>query len=114
MGINSGSNSRTASEGKLSAPYLFKTMVFMVTKLISYLQWCVCVCQLQERREAELRAKREEEERKRRDEKRRQEEQKRREEEELFRRKQVCFCHLLSIACIQFVCICECLLKACR
>ncbi|KAK3545371.1 hypothetical protein QTP70_005977 [Hemibagrus guttatus] len=45
---------------------------------------------LQERREAELRAKREEEERKRRDEKRRQqqEEQKRREEEELFRRKQ--------------------------
>ncbi|XP_030636768.1 LOW QUALITY PROTEIN: GRB10-interacting GYF protein 1 [Chanos chanos] len=45
--------------------------------------------QLQERREAELRAKREEEERKRREEKRRQqEEQKRREEEELFRRKQ--------------------------
>ncbi|XP_034844413.1 GRB10-interacting GYF protein 1 isoform X4 [Mirounga angustirostris] len=48
----------------------------------------------QERREAELRAKREEEERKRREEKRRQqqqEEQKRRqEEEELFRRKQVC------------------------
>jgi len=47
----------------------------------------------QERREAELRAKREEEERKRREEKRRQqqqEEQKRRqEEEELFRRKQV-------------------------
>lgn len=46
--------------------------------------------QLHERREAELRAKREEEERKRRDEKRR-EEQKRREEEELYRRKQVCF-----------------------
>ncbi|CAM5179131.1 unnamed protein product [Eretmochelys imbricata] len=43
---------------------------------------------LQERRDAELRAKREEEERKRRDEKRRQEEQKRREEEELYRRKQ--------------------------
>ncbi|XP_056317198.1 GRB10-interacting GYF protein 1 isoform X1 [Danio aesculapii] len=42
---------------------------------------------LQERREAELRAKREEEERKRRDEKRR-EEQKRREEEEHYRRKQ--------------------------
>uniref|UniRef100_A0A1A8KW58 GRB10 interacting GYF protein 1 n=1 Tax=Nothobranchius kuhntae TaxID=321403 RepID=A0A1A8KW58_NOTKU len=43
----------------------------------------------QERRDAELRAKREEEERKRREEKRRQqEEQKRREEEELFRRKQ--------------------------
>ncbi|TRY57598.1 hypothetical protein DNTS_032181 [Danionella cerebrum] len=42
---------------------------------------------LQERREAELRAKREEDERKRRDEKRR-EEQKRREEEEHFRRKQ--------------------------
>ncbi|KAM6970007.1 LOW QUALITY PROTEIN: GRB10-interacting GYF protein 1-like [Aplochiton taeniatus] len=47
---------------------------------------------LQERREAELRAKREEEERKRREEKRRQqqEEQKRREEEELYRRKQQC------------------------
>lgn len=50
--------------------------------------------QFQERREVELRAKREEEERKRREEKRRQqqqqEEQKRRqEEEELFRRKQV-------------------------
>nr|XP_046235847.1 GRB10-interacting GYF protein 1 isoform X3 [Scatophagus argus] len=46
----------------------------------------------QERRDAELRAKREEEEqRKRREEKRRQqEEQKRREEEELFRRKQQC------------------------
>uniref|UniRef100_A0A8C9T509 GRB10 interacting GYF protein 1 n=1 Tax=Scleropages formosus TaxID=113540 RepID=A0A8C9T509_SCLFO len=44
----------------------------------------------QERRDAELRAKREEEERKRREEKRRQqEEQKRREEEELYRRKQV-------------------------
>ncbi|XP_028839217.1 GRB10-interacting GYF protein 1 isoform X2 [Denticeps clupeoides] len=43
-----------------------------------------------ERREAELRVKREEEERKRRDEKRRQEEQKRREEEELYRRKQQC------------------------
>ena len=43
----------------------------------------------QERREAELRAKREEEERKRREEKRRQEELKRREEEDLFRRKQV-------------------------
>lgn len=45
----------------------------------------------QERRDAELRAKREEEEqRKRREEKRRQqEEQKRRDEEELFRRKQV-------------------------
>ncbi|XP_064181697.1 GRB10-interacting GYF protein 1 isoform X1 [Anguilla rostrata] len=44
----------------------------------------------QERRDAELRAKREEEERKRREEKRRQqqEEQKRREEEELYRRKQ--------------------------
>uniref|UniRef100_A0A673MX58 PERQ amino acid-rich with GYF domain-containing protein 1-like n=1 Tax=Sinocyclocheilus rhinocerous TaxID=307959 RepID=A0A673MX58_9TELE len=42
---------------------------------------------LHERREAELRAKREEEERKRRDEKRR-EEQKRREEEEIYRRKQ--------------------------
>ncbi|KAA0723081.1 GYF protein 1 PERQ amino acid-rich with [Triplophysa tibetana] len=42
---------------------------------------------LHERREAELRAKREEEERKRRDEKRR-EEQKRREEEDLYRRKQ--------------------------
>ncbi|KTF74662.1 hypothetical protein cypCar_00040870 [Cyprinus carpio] len=42
---------------------------------------------LHERREAELRAKREEDERKRRDEKRR-EEQKRREEEELYRRKQ--------------------------
>lgn len=52
-------------------------------------------CQFQERREVELRVKREEEERKRREEKRRQqqqqqEEQKRRqEEEELFRRKQV-------------------------
>ena len=51
--------------------------------------------QFQERREVELRVKREEEERKRREEKRRQqqqqqEEQKRRqEEEELFRRKQV-------------------------
>ncbi|XP_041707033.2 GRB10-interacting GYF protein 1-like isoform X2 [Coregonus clupeaformis] len=46
---------------------------------------------LQERREVELRAKREEEERKRREEKRRQqEEQKRREEEELYRRKQQC------------------------
>ncbi|XP_076131454.1 GRB10-interacting GYF protein 1 isoform X1 [Alosa pseudoharengus] len=45
----------------------------------------------QERREAELRVKREEEERKRREEKRRQqEEQKRREEEELFHRKQQC------------------------
>uniref|UniRef100_A0A8C7V6B4 GRB10 interacting GYF protein 1b n=1 Tax=Oncorhynchus mykiss TaxID=8022 RepID=A0A8C7V6B4_ONCMY len=44
-----------------------------------------------DRREAELRAKREEEERKRREEKRRQqEEQKRREEEELYRRKQQC------------------------
>lgn len=45
----------------------------------------------QERRDAELRAKREEEEqRKRREEKRRQqEEQKRREEEDIFRRKQV-------------------------
>lgn len=44
---------------------------------------------LQERRDAELRAKRvAEEERKRREEKRLQEEQKRREEEELFRRKQ--------------------------
>ncbi|XP_017283463.1 GRB10-interacting GYF protein 1 isoform X2 [Kryptolebias marmoratus] len=43
----------------------------------------------QERRDAELRAKREEEERKRREEKRRQqEEQKRREEEDMFRRKQ--------------------------
>ncbi|XP_052458419.1 GRB10-interacting GYF protein 1 isoform X2 [Carassius gibelio] len=42
---------------------------------------------LHERREAELRAKREDEERKRRDEKRR-EEQKRREEEEIYRRKQ--------------------------
>ncbi|CAB1332900.1 unnamed protein product, partial [Coregonus sp. 'balchen'] len=49
------------------------------------------VPQLQERREVELRAKREEEERKRREEKRRQqEEQKRREEEELYRRKQQC------------------------
>ena len=49
------------------------------------------VPQLQDRREAELRAKREEEERKRREEKRRQqEEQKRREEEELYRRKQQC------------------------
>uniref|UniRef100_A0AAY4BKW3 GYF domain-containing protein n=1 Tax=Denticeps clupeoides TaxID=299321 RepID=A0AAY4BKW3_9TELE len=45
--------------------------------------------QLQELRQAELRAKRQEEERKRREEKRRQEEQKRREEEELYRRKQV-------------------------
>eukprot|EP00063_Salmo_salar_P077190 XP_014052025.1 PREDICTED: PERQ amino acid-rich with GYF domain-containing protein 1-like isoform X7 [Salmo salar] len=46
---------------------------------------------LQDRREAELRAKREEEERKRQVEKRRQlEEQKRREEEELYRRKQQC------------------------
>uniref|UniRef100_A0A672R373 GRB10 interacting GYF protein 1 n=1 Tax=Sinocyclocheilus grahami TaxID=75366 RepID=A0A672R373_SINGR len=45
---------------------------------------------LHERREAELRAKREEEERKRRDEKRR-EEQKRREEEEIYRRKQLLF-----------------------
>ncbi|XP_028811511.1 GRB10-interacting GYF protein 1 isoform X2 [Denticeps clupeoides] len=44
--------------------------------------------QLQELRQAELRAKRQEEERKRREEKRRQEEQKRREEEELYRRKQ--------------------------
>ncbi|XP_053319507.1 GRB10-interacting GYF protein 1 isoform X7 [Spea bombifrons] len=44
---------------------------------------------LQERREAELRAKREEEERKRREEKRRQEELKRRDqEEEMYRRKQ--------------------------
>ncbi|XP_035375548.1 GRB10-interacting GYF protein 1 isoform X3 [Electrophorus electricus] len=55
---------------------------------------------LQERREAELRAKREEEERKRRDEKRRQqqEEQKRREEEELFRRKQELLMKLLQQA----------------
>ncbi|XP_064879676.1 GRB10-interacting GYF protein 1-like isoform X8 [Oncorhynchus nerka] len=46
---------------------------------------------LQDRREAELRAKREEEERKRQVEKRRQqEEQKRRDEEELYRRKQQC------------------------
>uniref|UniRef100_A0A6Q2XJF9 GYF domain-containing protein n=1 Tax=Esox lucius TaxID=8010 RepID=A0A6Q2XJF9_ESOLU len=45
---------------------------------------------LQDRREAELRAKREEEERKRREEKRRQEEEKRREEDELYRRKQQC------------------------
>ncbi|TRY99557.1 hypothetical protein DNTS_005752 [Danionella cerebrum] len=45
----------------------------------------------QERREAELRVKREEEERKRREEKRRlQEEQKRREDEEIYRRKQQC------------------------
>ncbi|XP_062850361.1 GRB10-interacting GYF protein 1 isoform X2 [Trichomycterus rosablanca] len=52
---------------------------------------------LQERREAELRAK--EEERKRRDEKRRQqEEQKRREEEELFRRKQELLVKLLQQA----------------
>lgn len=55
--------------------------------------WSRWPCQFQERREVELRAKREEEERKRREEKRRQqqqEEQKRRqEEEELFRRKQV-------------------------
>ncbi|KAM9500738.1 GRB10-interacting GYF protein 1 isoform 2-T3 [Clarias gariepinus] len=53
---------------------------------------------LQERREAELRAKREEEERKRRDEKRRQqqEEQKRRDEEELFRRKQELLMKLLQ------------------
>lgn len=55
----------------------------------------ISTLQFQERREVELRAKREEEERKRREEKRRQqqqqqEEQKRRqEEEELFRRKQV-------------------------
>lgn len=61
-------------------------------------------CQFQERREVELRAKREEEERKRREEKRRQqqqqqEEQKRRqEEEELFRRKQV-DAHLSPLAC---------------
>lgn len=61
-------------------------------------------CQFQERREVELRAKREEEERKRREEKRRQqqqqqEEQKRRqEEEELFRRKQV-DAHLNPLAC---------------
>ncbi|XP_054457021.1 GRB10-interacting GYF protein 1 isoform X3 [Anoplopoma fimbria] len=50
----------------------------------------VCSALQQERRDADLRAKREEEEqRKRREEKRRQqEEQKRREEEELFRRKQ--------------------------
>ncbi|XP_027020751.2 GRB10-interacting GYF protein 1 isoform X2 [Tachysurus fulvidraco] len=55
---------------------------------------------LQERREAELRAKREEEERKRREEKRRQqqEEQKRREEEELFRRKQELLMKLLQQA----------------
>ncbi len=52
-----------------------------------FLLHCI-VFQLHDRREAELRAKREEEERKRRDEKRR-EEQKRREEEELYRRKQV-------------------------
>ncbi|KAJ7996575.1 hypothetical protein DPEC_G00238490 [Dallia pectoralis] len=45
---------------------------------------------LQDRREAELRAKREEEERKRREEKRRQDEEKRREEDELYRRKQQC------------------------
>ncbi|XP_040202965.1 GRB10-interacting GYF protein 1 isoform X2 [Rana temporaria] len=45
---------------------------------------------LQERRDAELRAKREEDDRKRRDEKRRQEEQKRRDqEEEMYRRKQL-------------------------
>ncbi|XP_056317203.1 GRB10-interacting GYF protein 1 isoform X5 [Danio aesculapii] len=50
---------------------------------------------LQERREAELRAKREEEERKRRDEKRR-EEQKRREEEEHYRRKQDLLMKLLQ------------------
>uniref|UniRef100_A0A665VHE3 GYF domain-containing protein n=1 Tax=Echeneis naucrates TaxID=173247 RepID=A0A665VHE3_ECHNA len=53
----------------------------------------------QERRDAELRAKREEEEqRKRREEKRRQqEEQKRREEEELLRRKQVGWKEILSM-----------------
>lgn len=53
-----------------------------------FLLHCIVFFQLHERREAELRAKRDEEERKRRDEKRR-EEQKRREEEELYRRKQV-------------------------
>ncbi|KAK0150158.1 GRB10-interacting GYF protein 1 [Merluccius polli] len=52
----------------------------------------------QERRDAELRAKREEEERKRREEKRRQEEQKRREEEDLFRRKQDLIMKLLQQA----------------
>ncbi|XP_010607840.1 GRB10-interacting GYF protein 1 isoform X2 [Fukomys damarensis] len=55
----------------------------------------------QERREAELRAKREEEERKRREEKRRQQQQeehkRRQEEEELFRRKQVSV--LSTVAC---------------
>jgi len=69
-----------ASAGDLRKCTEFKTPVLITL--------CCIVFQLHERREAELRAKREEEERKRRDEKRR-EEQKRREEEELYRRKQV-------------------------
>lgn len=67
------------------------------TRLIPPPPHLPCAPQLQQdRRDAELRAKREEEEqRKRREEKRRQqEEQKRREEEELFRRKQVGKSHL--------------------
>lgn len=61
----------------------------------------------QERRDAELRAKREEEEqRKRREEKRRQqEEQKRREEEELFRRKQVSWRKEGSISLFPVCCL---------
>lgn len=91
MGYNnesfySGSNYGTASKGEHSVSYWTATIGLSCCSEISF------AIQLQDRRDAELRAKREEEEqRKRREEKRRQqqEEQKRREEEELFRRKQV-------------------------
>lgn len=78
-----------------------RTVVLQLDFLMSFYVFYVIQLQ-QERRDAELRAKREEEEqRKRREEKRRQqEEQKRREEEELFRRKQVgrsCLAFLIFI-----------------
>ncbi|KAM9312903.1 LOW QUALITY PROTEIN: GRB10-interacting GYF protein 1 [Gastrophryne carolinensis] len=79
------SNSQTAG----ADPNLWDLPVSSVTQgpILEQLQ---LQQKLQERRDAELRAKREEEERKRREEKRRQEEQKRRDqEEEMYRRKQV-------------------------
>lgn len=94
--FNSGSNSRTASEGK--SWHWWPLLVIWGNALNSKLSGLLS--QLHERREAELRAKREEEERKRRDEKRR-EEQKRREEEDLYRRKQVWWCHIKKCLCIQ-------------
>ncbi|ELW56475.1 PERQ amino acid-rich with GYF domain-containing protein 1 [Tupaia chinensis] len=82
-----------AAMGDLTPPQQQQLTAFL--QQLQALKTPSCCSQFQERREVELRAKREEEERKRREEKRRQqqqqqEEQKRRqEEEELFRRKQV-------------------------